>query len=71
MNDKLKSELLPKRAEIVNIILDHPLCSSDMIARRFPTVSRRTILHDLHYLVKTGHITKHGDTRGARYSKLN
>jgi Fic family protein len=60
--------LLPRRQEIVAIVQDHPYCSLDMIARRFPTVSTRTIAYDVNYLVSQGYLVKMGATRGVRYS---
>jgi len=61
---------LPRREEIINIIKDHPYASADMIARRFPRTPRRTIAYDLQWLVRSNYITKHGNTRGVRYSSL-
>lgn len=59
-----------KRQEIIAIIQDHPYISFDAIARRFPTVPRRTLAYDVMQLVKQGLIIKHGVTRGACYSVL-
>lgn len=60
--------LLPRRQEILAIIRDHPVCSIDGIARRFPTIPSRTISYDVQWLVSHGLVVKHGSTRGARYS---
>lgn len=69
-NHNLLARLLPRRAEIFYIIRDHPYISLDSIARRFPTVSQRTIACDVNYLIKKGFLIKHGETRGATYSIL-
>jgi Fic family protein len=60
--------LLPRRQEILRIIEDHPYISFDSIARRFPTLSRRTIAYDVAQLVKLKLVIKHGQTRGVVYS---
>ncbi len=57
-----------KRQEIIAIIQDHPYISFDAIARRFPTIPRRTLSYDVMRLVKQGSILKHGVTRGVCYS---
>lgn len=57
-----------KRQEIIAIIQDHPYISFDAIARRFPTVPKRTLAYDVMQLVKQHFINKHGVTRGACYS---
>lgn len=62
-----RAELLPRRAEILDIIGDHKTMSFDGIARRFRAVSAGTIHYDLAYLVKHGYIKKLGSTRGAVY----
>jgi Fic family protein len=69
--DKPQTGLLPRRQEILDIITDHPYCSADFIARRFPTMSSRTIQYDLAQLVKEKLITKHGQTKGVVYSPAN
>lgn len=60
--------LLPRRQEILAVITDHPMISLDAIARRFMTVSRRTIANDLRHLLDKGLLERHGTTRGAVYS---
>lgn len=62
--------LLPRRQEILNIIIDHPYCSMDSIARRFPTMSRRMIQYDVRNLVKRELIIKHGKTKGVVYTAV-
>jgi DeoR/GlpR family transcriptional regulator of sugar metabolism len=64
----VKTYLLPRRSEIVNIVKDHPYVSADEIARRFPMTPKRTVSYDINYLVRKEHIKKHGATRGVRYS---
>ena len=60
--------LLPRKQEILNTIKDHPYCSMDMIARRFPTTSRRMIQYDVADLVKRDLVEKHGETKGVVYT---
>ncbi len=60
--------LLPRRAEIVYVIQDHPYISLDSIARRFPTIAKRTVAYDLNCLIKQNLVIKHGATRGVTYS---
>ncbi len=60
--------LLPRRQEIFEIIKDHPYCSLDLIARRFPTIPRRTLSFDVSDLLKKDLVVKNGTTRGVTYS---
>ena len=60
--------LLPRRQEIYLLIKDHPYLSFDMIARRFPTIPKRTLSYDVNQLVKQELVLKHGQTRGVVYS---
>lgn len=62
--------LLPRRHEILEIIKDHPFCTLDLIARRFPTIPRRTLGFDVNDLLKKKLIVKNGTTRGVTYSAL-
>ncbi|MFH2085818.1 MAG: Fic family protein [bacterium] len=62
------SHLLPRREELLNIILDHSPCSFDFLHRRFILIPPSTLRFDLLSLQKGGHITKLGRTRGALYS---
>lgn len=64
----LTQTLLPRRQEILAIVTDHPFSSMDMIARRFPSIPRRTISYDLQWLVANQLLVKHGTTRGVTYS---
>jgi Fic family protein len=61
------SRQLPRRQEIFHIIEDHPLISLDSIARRFPTIPRRTLAYDVAALCKAGLVEKLGETRGVVY----
>lgn len=59
--------LLPRRAEILNIIKDHRLVNFDQIRRRFLAVNERTLRYDLKKLVDSGFIIKRGTTKGVYY----
>ncbi len=59
--------LLPRRAEILNIIKDHKIISFDQIHRRFMAVNERTLRYDLKKLKDSGFIRKLGNTNGAYY----
>lgn len=59
--------LLPRRAEILNIIKDHKIISFDQIHRRFMAVNERTLRYDLKKLKDSGFIRKRGNTNGAYY----
>jgi Fic family protein len=67
--DELKIEdyLLPRRAEILNIIKDQVLVSFDQIKRRFYGVNERTLRYDLKKLQDQGLIRKRGATKGVYY----
>lgn len=60
-------ELLPRRAEILDVIRDHNMISFDGIARRFRAVSVSTLHFDMTYLMKKNYIKKLGSTRGVVY----
>ncbi len=59
--------LLPRRAEILNIIKDHGLTSFDNIRRRFINIPDRTLSYDLKKLQDAGLIRKRGTTKGVYY----
>lgn len=63
----IEESLLPRRREILEIIRDHGMVSSDFISRRFLKVSPRMIRYDLKKLEEQGFIIKLGTTRGAMY----
>jgi len=56
-----------RRQEIFSLVFDHPHCSFDFIARRFPGVNHQTLHYDLKKLQTIGLIIKLGATRGALY----
>lgn len=62
--------LLPRRAEIYNIVQDHDVVNFDQIRRRFMAVNERTLRYDLKYLCDKGLITKLGTTKGVYYKKI-
>lgn len=59
--------LLPRRAEILNIIKDHQMVTFDTIRRRFIAVNERTLRYDLKKLQDQGLIKKRGATKGVYY----
>jgi Fic family protein len=59
--------LLPRRAEILEIIKDHKLINFDSIRRRFTNVNPRTLRYDLMKLTRDGFVQKLGTTRGVYY----
>lgn len=59
--------LLPRRAEILNIIKDHGLISFNTLKRRFLGVNERTLRYDLKKLQDQGLIKKRGATKGVYY----
>lgn len=63
--------LLPRRAEILNIVKDHKLINFDSIRRRFLSVNERTLRYDLKKLADAGFIRKRGMTRGVYYEAIN
>ncbi len=62
--------LLPRRAEIYNIIKDHRLVNFDQLRRRFLAVNERTLRYDLKKLADAGLIRKLGTTNGAHYEPV-
>ncbi len=63
--------LLPRRAEILNIIRDHQMASFDTIRRRFVSVPERTLSYDLKKLQDAGLIKKRGTTKGVYYEAVS
>lgn len=59
--------LLPRRAEILNIIKDHQLVNFDFLRRRFMSVNERTLRYDIKKLQDAGFIHKRGTTNGVYY----
>ena len=70
--DELKIEdlLLPRRAEILNIIKKHGMVNFDSIRRRFLAVNERTLRYDLKKLMDGGLIKKRGTTKGVFYEAI-
>lgn len=62
--------LLPRRAEILNIIKDHQMVNFDFLRRRFMAVNERTLRYDLKQLQNQGFIRKRGTTKGVYYEVL-
>jgi Fic family protein len=60
--------LLPRRAEIIEIIGDHTTVTFDFLSRRFLKIPQRTLHYDLEQLVKAGLVKKLGSTRGVVYT---
>lgn len=71
--DKIKIEdlLLPRRAEILNIIKEQGMVNFDSIRRRFLGVNERTLRFDLKKLVDSSLIKKRGTTKGVYYEILS
>lgn len=65
-----KDYLLPRRAEILNIIQEHKLVTFDTIRRRFMSVNERTLRYDLKRLRDGGLIRKRGRTKGVYYEVI-
>lgn len=64
---EVEDYLLPRRAEIFNIIKDQRLVNFDQIRRRFMQVNERTLRFDLKKLADAGLIRKRGMTKGVYY----
>ncbi len=64
---KIEDLLLPRRAEILNIIKEHGMINFDTIRRRFLSVNERTLRYDLKKLLDAGLIRKRGTTKGVYY----
>lgn len=67
--EQIKPEdyLLPRRAEILQIIKDHKMINFDGIQRRFLTINQRTLRYDLKQLQDKNLIKKLGTTKGVYY----
>lgn len=66
-NGRAEDLLLPRRAEILNIMKDHEMVNFDIIRRRFLGVNERTLRYDLKKLADSGFIKKRGATKGVYY----
>ena len=62
--------LLPRRAEIYQILKDQKMVNFDQIRRRFIKVNARTLRYDLKKLQDGGFIVKLGATRGVYYKAV-
>lgn len=62
--------LLPRRAEILNIIREQKIVNFDTIHRRFLKVNPRTLRFDIKKLLDLGLIRKRGTTKGVYYEAL-
>lgn len=67
---EVEDYLLPRRAEILNIIKDQRLVNFDQIRRRFMAVNERTLRYDLKQLQDAGLIRKRGTTKGVYYEPI-
>ncbi len=68
---ELTDYLLPRRAEIFNIIRDQKIVNFDSIRRRFLKVNERTLRYDLKKLQDGGLIRKRGTTKGVYYEVIS
>lgn len=59
--------LLPRRAEILNLIRDHKILNFDSVRRRFANINERTLRYDLKKLTDAGFVNKLGTTKGVYY----
>lgn len=62
--------LLPRRAEILNVIRDHKMVNFDQIRRLFMRVNERTLRYDLKKLTDMGFVKKLGSTKGVYYEAV-
>lgn len=62
--------LLPRRAEILQLITEQKLMNFDQIKRRFLTLNERTLRYDLKQLQDKGLIRKLGTTKGVYYESV-
>lgn len=62
--------LLPRRAEILQLITEQKLMNFDQIKRRFLSINERTLRYDLKQLQDKGMIRKLGTTKGAYYEAI-
>lgn len=67
---KVEDLLLPRRAEILNIIKEHGMVNFDTLRRRFLAVNERTLRYDLKKLADSGLIKKRGTTKGVYYEAI-
>jgi Fic family protein len=68
---QVEDYLLPRRAEIYNIVKDHRIVNFDQLRRRFMAVNERTLRYDLKKLQDAKLIKKLGTTKGVYYEVVN
>lgn len=68
---QIEDLLLPRRAEILQIIKDHEIVNFDTIRRRFLAVNERTLRFDLKKLTDARLIRKRGITKGVLYEPIS
>jgi len=66
-HSKASDYLLPRRAEILQIIKEHKMVNFNMLRRRFLKINERTLRYDLKQLQDVGLIRKLGTTKGVYY----
>ena len=64
---EISDYLLPRRAEILNIIREQRMVNFDQVRRRFMAVNERTLRYDLKKLQEGGLVRKRGTTKGVYY----
>lgn len=69
-NAEVTDYLLPRRAEIYQIIKDQKIVQFDQIKRRFAKVNDRTLRYDLKQLQNQGLVRKRGTTKGVYYEAI-
>lgn len=68
---EVEDYLLPRRAEILNIIKDQRMVNFDQIRRRFVSINERTLRYDLKKLTDAGLVRKRGTTKGVYYQSTS
>ena len=66
---KPQDYLLPRRAEILQIVKEQKMVNFDTIHRRFLKINERTLRYDLKKLQDAGLIKKLGTTKGVYYQE--
>jgi Fic family protein len=65
--EKQEDKLSLRRAEMLQIIREHPYCTFDFLKRRFSEVNEKTLHYDLKILQQEKYISKTGVSRGVTY----
>lgn len=63
--------LLPRRAEILNIVREQKMVNFDQLRRRFMAINPRTLRYDLKKLQDQGLVRKRGTTKGVYYELVS